>query len=225
MRVGRVKMTEEQLAEREARVRAHAERVERELAAMGKTAELIEAEEAAAEAAEQIEAVAAAEREQPTRAARCGAAGSPADELTKTERRRRTKPLPRPRQGGPSPYGYRKNKDGILVPDEDEADIVRWIFRRYLQRRVSLLGLTAELAELGVTTRRGGAWTRASLSWMLRNDTYLGRVKLGRKRRAQQHNQPPTAIAHEAIIAPVVFNKTQIKLRAQAKRKRAEVRS
>lgn len=84
-------------------------------------------------------------------------------------------------QSGPAPYGYRREKingSTVLVPDENEAPIVARIFNDYLRTR-SLKKVVLFLNESGCRTRRNLSWSRTAVSWILKNDTYIGRVHFG----------------------------------------------
>lgn len=120
-------------------------------------------------------------------------------------------------QSGPAPFGYRRDyskrsAEGVrLVPDEAEADVVKMIFREYLRLR-SMKRLIKLLDEQGLKTRRGKQWSRAGVSWILKNDTYIGRVHFGDIRVKGQH---------ESIVAPITFNKVQQLIRVNNKRGRS----
>lgn len=119
-------------------------------------------------------------------------------------------------QSGPCPFGYRRDYSRrnkrvgapILVVHEPEAEIVRLIFREYLRLR-SMKKLIKLLEDLGHGSRRGKRWSRAGIAWILKNDTYRGRVHFGAIR---------TRGEHEAIVAPIVFNKAQALILANDKR-------
>ncbi len=119
-------------------------------------------------------------------------------------------------QSGPAPFGYRRDysrrgAEGVLlVPDPEEAGIVKLIFREYLRLR-SMKRLIKLLDEQGLRTRRGKRWSRAGVSWILKNDTYVGRVHFGDIRVKGRH---------ESIVPPIVFNKVQKLIRANNKRSR-----
>ncbi|MGE0710061.1 MAG: recombinase family protein [Planctomycetota bacterium] len=119
-------------------------------------------------------------------------------------------------QSGPAPYGYRRDYDKrssegvMLVPDEVEAEVVKLIFREYLRLR-SMKRLIKLLDEQGLRTRRSKQWSRAGVSWILKNDTYIGRVHFG-----DIHVKG----RHEPIVAPITFNKAQQLIKANNKRSR-----
>jgi hypothetical protein len=118
-------------------------------------------------------------------------------------------------QSGPAPFGYVRERIGgrrgqsQLRPDPQEADAVRVIFREYLRRR-SMKKLIDYLQRENVSTRRGRLWSRAAIAWILKNDTYLGKVHAGGHRFRG---------AHQPIIAPIIFNKVQQLLLRNNKRR------
>jgi site-specific DNA recombinase len=123
-------------------------------------------------------------------------------------------------QSGPAPYGYRRDyssrsSDGVLLKiDEHESEIVKFVFREYLRVR-SMKRLIELLEEKRCRTRRGKQWSRAGVSWILKNDTYVGRVHFGSIR---------TRGRHTPLVSPIIFNKVQKLIRKNDKRhKRAEV--
>ena len=87
--------------------------------------------------------------------------------------------------GGPVPLGYRLGGRKLLM-DDDEAETIRSIFRRYLDLR-SVTRLVEELAQQNVRTKvrqysngrtAGGVYfQRGSLSQLLQNPIYVGKVR------------------------------------------------
>jgi site-specific DNA recombinase len=103
--------------------------------------------------------------------------------------------------GGPVPLGYKLGDRKLLVDDE-EAEIIRSIFRRYTELR-SVAKLVDELAQANVRTKvrqysngrtAGGVhFQRGSLSQLLQNPIYIGKVSY----RGELYEGE-----HEAIIGP-----------------------
>lgn len=72
-----------------------------------------------------------------------------------------------------APFGYRL-KNGMLEIYESEAEIVRMIFDQYLSGQ-SKDEIAALVTTLGVPTRDGkGYWQHSSISYILRNERYVG---------------------------------------------------
>lgn len=81
--------------------------------------------------------------------------------------------------GGKPALGYR-NENGRLVIDEEEAQVVRRIFREYasgMSYREIIAGLNSD----GITTKLGNPWGANSLNALLRNEKYIGRIVYGEK--------------------------------------------
>jgi hypothetical protein len=115
--------------------------------------------------------------------------------------------------GGIVPLGY-EVRERKLVLREDEAQMVRVIFERYVALG-SLPVLQRELRERGIVTRRrtltsgriigGLPLTNGPLAYILRNRVYLGELN---------HKGASYPGEHEAIITPAVFDAVQAKLTA-----------
>ena len=70
--------------------------------------------------------------------------------------------------------GYDKNKEGELVINENEAKIVRRIFREYLEGK-SYNGIAKSLMKDGIKTVTGNIkWWDSTISGMLENEKYYG---------------------------------------------------
>ena len=78
-----------------------------------------------------------------------------------------------------SPYGYKKvvkdgNKTLEIVPDE--AEMVKKIFD-WKKEGVSLREICRRLTESGYQTHFGGAWDMKTISHMLKNPLYIGKIR------------------------------------------------
>lgn len=118
----------------------------------------------------------------------------------------------------PRVYGY-KQADGAIVIHEEEAAIVRRIFRDYL-RGVGSARIAASLREEKVPTRKGGEWRASGIIKMLRNEKYTGNSLLQKtftdsyltKKRLINRGQLPQYYAeatHPAIISMEDFEQVQ----------------
>jgi len=110
--------------------------------------------------------------------------------------------------GGTVPLGY-DAKDKRLVVNKTEAEIVRTIFRRYLELQ-SFGKLVADLDRRGIVTKRrstkvakyngGIPFTYGPLAYFLKNRAYLGEVHHGGKWFLGEH---------EAIVDRATFDRVQ----------------
>src|SRR3954465_15531020 len=113
--------------------------------------------------------------------------------------------------GGIVPLGY-EVRERKLVVREDEAQIIRLIFERYLALG-SLPALQRELRERGVVTRRrtlssgpiigGGPLTNGPPAPILRNTAHLGEIN---------HKGASYPGEHAAIVTRTLFDAIQEKL-------------
>lgn len=81
-------------------------------------------------------------------------------------------------------FGYRV-EGGRLVPEEEEAQLVRRIFDSFLSGK-GLFPIAKELNDLGVRTHRGNRFENRTVEYILRNPVYIGKLRwnpTGRTRR------------------------------------------
>jgi DNA invertase Pin-like site-specific DNA recombinase len=76
---------------------------------------------------------------------------------------------------GEVPYGYRKGPEGEIEPDPDTAPTVRRIFR-LRDEGATLREIADTLNAKGVPTKRGGQWHASTVSHILKNPKYRGRL-------------------------------------------------
>lgn len=84
-----------------------------------------------------------------------------------------------PNGGFARTYGYdyikkHDGKTGRRVINTAEADIVRQIFNWLVNDSISTTGIAKQLNVLGVTTKRGGYWSKQSVRAILTNKSYTG---------------------------------------------------
>jgi DNA invertase Pin-like site-specific DNA recombinase len=126
--------------------------------------------------------------------------------------------------------GQRKSDDQTvrLTPDPDgEVEILRWMFETYAAGKMSLGTMVLDVRRRAPRLK----WSKANLSKMLRNRTYLGEVIWCRRPHDKQERvdtpvRPPEEWvvvegAHPAIITPELFAAVQARL----ERNRREVRA
>lgn len=81
---------------------------------------------------------------------------------------------------GRTPYGYTVGRDGRYQINDHEADVVRLIFRLYLQDDLGIRRIAQRLNRAGYQTRRGRHWSMISIRDLLLNPVYTGQYeKLG----------------------------------------------
>lgn len=117
--------------------------------------------------------------------------------------------------------GYRYDSEKqTLVIIEDEAEIVRLIFRLYLEGKGPTL-IRKELEEKGYKTKKGKSeWQEATINLILRNEKYKGDLLMGKtvtvdpinKKRVRNYGQADKYLVHnhhEPIIPPELFDRVQ----------------
>lgn len=75
--------------------------------------------------------------------------------------------------GSQMPFGYCKGEDGRYAVKENEAEIVREIFRKVADG-AAFVDLCNDLNGRGIKTKRGGLWNKGSFHRMLVNEAYIG---------------------------------------------------
>ena len=122
-------------------------------------------------------------------------------------------------------YGYDIGSDGELAVSPDEAQVVRWIFERYLAGD-SLGEIVSSLEKQGILSPTGKPrWNRESIDKLLSNEKYTGRVLLQKTVSTGAVQIENNGLmdrylytgSHEAIIDDKMFIATQ-----QEKLKRAK---
>ena len=115
-------------------------------------------------------------------------------------------------------FGYRNNK-GIFEVYEKEAEIVRLIYKKYLEG-MGLCAIRDWLNDNGILTRFDSKWTHRAVAIILKNEIYTGQLLLQKtyrenhitKKKLQNSGQLAMYRAeetHEAIIDKETYNKVQ----------------
>ena len=124
--------------------------------------------------------------------------------------------------------GYDKGKNGKPVINEKEAEIVRLIYRLFLQGKTAS-GICKHLDGLGTPTPTGRkAWNQTTINSILRNEKYKGDALLQKKftvdflTKKQKVNEgeiPQYYVEddHPAIIDPFEFDMVQAEIARQQK--------
>ncbi|HQO43822.1 MAG TPA: recombinase family protein, partial [Bacillota bacterium] len=95
--------------------------------------------------------------------------------------------------------------DKKLVVNEEEAGIVRLIFRLYAEGGMNCSAIAGYLNSMGLKSKRGCEFRGSSISYILHNTVYIGinRHLIGKE------NQYSVKGTHDAIIDDELWNKAQ----------------
>ena len=81
------------------------------------------------------------------------------------------------------PYGYERawvmegnRKRPTLAIVEDEARIVRMVFDWYANEGIGATKICQKLNEMGIKARKGGLWKKSTITNMIKNEHYIGKV-------------------------------------------------
>ena len=119
--------------------------------------------------------------------------------------------------------GYTKDADGHLIIDPNQAEIVRRIYREYLEG-FSMDKIAAGLERDGVLTGAGKVkWHTSTINKILRNEKYMGDALLQKtyttdfltKKRIKNNGTVPQYYvedSHPAIIEPWEWEQVQVEL-------------
>ena len=126
------------------------------------------------------------------------------------------------------PLGYRipyHKATPEIVPEE--AEIVRLIFDKYVNGRMSLFALTKYLNGLGLKTNRGKPFEKRSLEYILQNPGYAGDVRWNRTVNETKEIRDPSEWIirpghHPAIISKELFLAAQERFQAEYKPRNAK---
>jgi len=123
--------------------------------------------------------------------------------------------------GGTPPYGYTADK-GALLPDAQEAPVLRQLFATYLATK-SLRQTALTLNGKGIPTKRGSRWSATSVRQILMNPVYVGKLTWGTRHRdpfthALTPGDPVIVDGvHEPLIAQQTFDRAQAILHDNAR--------
>ena len=119
--------------------------------------------------------------------------------------------------------GYRKGADGLPEIVPEEAEIVRMIYRLYMEGQPSN-AIASQLTAMGIPTPGGKTiWQRATVDSILRNEKYKGAALLQKtftvdflqkKTKVNEGEVPQYYVeqSHEAIIPPAEWERVQLEI-------------
>lgn len=79
--------------------------------------------------------------------------------------------------GGNVPFGYRLDPEKGLIVHEEEALIVRKLFRMYAIGKIGSPAICKEFNEAGLRNRNGKKWGRRVALYMIKNPVYIGKIR------------------------------------------------
>ncbi|MGH8196064.1 MAG: recombinase family protein [Woeseiaceae bacterium] len=100
--------------------------------------------------------------------------------------------------GGSVPYGFRLDEEKRLVLHEEEALIVRKMFKMYAFGNEGASAICKQLNEAGHRNRNGWKWGRRVVLYMLKNPVYMGKI---RWREVLYEGQ------HDGLVSELLFEK------------------
>ena len=115
--------------------------------------------------------------------------------------------------GSIAPYGYRrvklKNDKGYTLEiDPDEEPVVRKVFQMFL-RHEGTKKIANALNDASIPTRHGQPWTYATISNMLANPVYMGKIKRGycRQIKSVENGQVVKRVKHlKSVVDYTLFD-------------------
>lgn len=135
--------------------------------------------------------------------------------------------------GNTAPYGYDKTfvtegkrKCPILVPNKEEADVVRMMFDLYVNKDMGCTNICKKFDAMGIKPPKGEHWSAAAMTKMLENIHYIGKVKWNHRKTLTiveegefKKTRPVAKVGeyliydgkHEAIVPEELFNAAQAK--------------
>lgn len=136
--------------------------------------------------------------------------------------------------GSTPPYGYDKvkiqNGKGYTLKPNSEADTVKYIFSRYIAGNGASV-IANSLDDMGVPTRSGKPWSKATITDMLKNPVYIGKIRWSHRKDIKQSvngqivtvrkNNADCILVdglHEAIISRDDFEAAQVRLSENKKK-------
>ena len=100
--------------------------------------------------------------------------------------------------GGSVPYGFTLNPEKGLIFHEEEALIVRKMFKTYALGKEGASAICKKINEAGHRNRNGRKWGRRVVLYMLKNPVYMGKI---RWREVLYEGQ------HDPLVSEVLFEK------------------
>lgn len=128
--------------------------------------------------------------------------------------------------GSLPPYGYDKVKNGknYTLKENEESDVVRLIYKLFVNEKLGTVNIANRLNELGIKPRKIEFWTNSTIRDILRNPVYIGKIRWNWRKTIKRYengeiikSRPKSSAEdwmlvegkHAAIISEDVFNAAQ----------------
>ena len=108
------------------------------------------------------------------------------------------------------PIGYTKKRGEIPQVDPEQAELVRRIFQMFTEQHMSRNDIASTLNRQGITTNRGGRWETRTVTYILENPFYIGKIRWNFYDRSQNRRKDTGDVIlsdgqHEPIISADTF--------------------
>lgn len=106
------------------------------------------------------------------------------------------------------PFGFKRAEDKTLIIDEFEAEVVRWIFKRFTE--VGAKTIAMELNKQGLNTRHNKKFATTTINRMIRNPIYYGDVLYNKRSKKNitdtklTKNEPEDMIMITNAVPPII---------------------
>jgi site-specific DNA recombinase len=123
------------------------------------------------------------------------------------------------------PYGYLRDETLKLHPHPDEAPVVKKIFE-IMANGQGRQAVVKHLDSLGIKPPQGDLWEQSTLSYMVKNEVYIGHIVWGKYKHLKRNGKrirkavPPELWvrhenAHEPLITEELFEQANLALRGR----------
>lgn len=111
------------------------------------------------------------------------------------------------------PSGYQMGDD-VYIPDPERAGIVRLVFEQFVAG-VGYKEIAEQLNAMGARTKRGNLFENRSVQYILKNPTYLGKLRWSKGRKSwnsDEMNQSLVDGQHEPLITLELWEAAQARI-------------
>lgn len=109
------------------------------------------------------------------------------------------------------PLGYEKDREGRLLVNKEEAELVRRIFKMYVQQ-MSMPQVAFELNREGIFTKKGKKWNARAIRDVLTDELYVGKYRVaGVADYIEEYRVVDTDLFKEANMSKLRFKESKAK--------------